>query len=97
MSQLKFTYRDIKAEWMTWEQSDWFDNLWENEADVYEFYELAEDIEPTVNKNEFLRNWQWYTPNSVDDIGVAFDEFRHLLFLSSGEGRRYMSYRERDY
>jgi len=41
------------------EYYDWFDNLWDNNADMYEWYELAHTINPDLSFREWEHAWQY--------------------------------------
>lgn len=56
----------------------WFANLWESNADRYEFFELAREIEPTLTLAQFEYGWQYRTVLNPD-FKTAGDEFVNLL------------------
>ena len=39
------------------EREDWFRSLWEENEDVYEFYELAQEISPNVTLGMWEKAW----------------------------------------
>ena len=52
----------------------WFKNLWENNADEYEFYELVKTIRPDLTFQEFDRAWQ-YRIILANNYKTAINEF----------------------
>jgi len=60
------------------ENEDWFRNLWEAEADEYEFYELARHIVPNLDFETFDKGWQ-YRLVLHPDYKQALIEFFNIL------------------
>ena len=56
----------------------WFRNLWENNADLYEFYKLAKAICKDIEFEEFYEAWQFRTVLH-EDYEQAKVEFINLL------------------
>ena len=63
---------------LTRTQSQYFRNLWERNANQYEFYELATEIRPGITFREFDRGWQWRTVLHPK-ISVAKIELLNIL------------------
>jgi hypothetical protein len=46
---------------MTRPQQQYFRNLWERNANQYDFYELAIEMRPDITFQEFWHGWQYRT------------------------------------
>ena len=55
-----------------------FDDLWLACADIYDFWELAQDIKPSLTWREFDKGWQWATVLN-HDLDIAWSEFQRVL------------------
>jgi len=73
VSELKKAYQGIHKA-VDWEH---FRNLWENNADLYEFYELAQKT-TGITFEQFNKAWQYRTV-LCEDYDQAKDEFINLL------------------
>lgn len=57
----------------------WFNNLWESNANEYDFFELAKAIIPSITFNYFDRGWQ-YTTILNKDKNYAWNEFQIAIY-----------------
>jgi len=55
------TFSLLQVEEKLNQNEDWFKNLWENQADQYEFHKLAVEIKPSLSFSEFEKGWQYRT------------------------------------
>lgn len=58
---------------------EWFEVLWEQNADEYRWFELAQTIKPTMTFTEFDKGWQHRNVN-CEKIEQSLVEFTNLLF-----------------
>lgn len=79
VSILKETYRNIERNL----DRKWFKNLWENNGNIYDFYELAKDVYYKTFKKELSfedwdKAWQYRTILH-ENYKVALNEFINAL------------------
>ena len=79
------TKKQLRIERSIEKNDDWFRNLWENCANEYDFYELAQAISnecgglPVVeNFKLFDKGWQYRTV-LIEDYEDAKNEFANLI------------------